>query len=437
MNCEVCCEEMKKPITCNMCDYTTCYKCASRFILECTIMPKCMKCEKPWSRKHLIDGFGQYFVSHKYKAKRENVLFELEKALLPATQPHAAKQKMLKEIAKQESVVMNKIRKTINERDVEMSTLNMYEDEYLVARKRYNMELHSMREDLANLNTMSQRIMYKKQKDEKKPNSIYVKCPNETCRGFIDSKMKCDLCNTKLCKSCHVVVTDEEHVCNREDVETVRILFANTKNCPSCKALIFKIDGCDQMFCTQCHTAFSWKTCEIVNGRIHNPHYYEYLRRAGNVIREVGDIPCGGIPDIRHITYKFGVSSLLSNIHRTCTHIQYAELPMYNVNNVQDNRDLRIKYLNNEISLEVFKTDLQRREKSRDKKREISTILNTFLVVCSDVFRTALENKNMSINEFDSIRTYTNELLGDVSRVFKCVVPMILDSWEVTRARHD
>lgn len=44
--------------------------------------------------------------------------------------------------------------------------------------------------------------------------------------------------------------------------------------------------NCDQMFCNLCQTAFSWKTGIIEVGRIHNPHYYEFLRKQNN-----GEIP--------------------------------------------------------------------------------------------------------------------------------------------------
>ena len=41
------------------------------------------------------------------------------------------------------------------------------------------------------------------------------------------------------------------------------------------------VKNCDQMYCTSCHTPFSWITGKIVTGAIHNPHYFQYLRQHG------------------------------------------------------------------------------------------------------------------------------------------------------------
>ncbi len=429
-SCVICCEDIKKPITCKLCDFVACYKCFTKYMLEGTIQPKCMKCEKPWSRKNMVDSFGQYFVTHAYKKKRENVLFEIEKAMLPDTQPLAIRQRKIKEIfthiAIHESNIQ-KLQRDLNE--LEYSFDDSQFDEYLVSRKDLRMQIHDQRESITNLGYMKNRLSMLPQKNERHQNRIMFKCPKENCRGFVNTKnMKCEICETTLCRDCHEVVTENEHECNEDTVKTVKLMMSDSKNCPSCKAIIFKIDGCDQMFCTQCHTAFSWRTGEISLGRIHNPHYYEYLRKNGGDNRELGDIPCGGIP---RITRQILQNTFLSRVHQRSTHVELYEIPRLNdqVNNVNGNIDLRIRYLNNEITIVTFKEEIYKREKALQKKRELLTILNTFVVVCADIFRN-LGNEEHRI-EFENIRKFTNESMMDVSRVYKCVVPIIDDTWQI------
>jgi hypothetical protein len=404
-------------------------------MLEGTIQPKCMKCEKPWSRKNMVDSFGQYFVTHAYKKKRENVLFEIEKAMLPDTQPLAIRQRKIKEIfthiAIHESNIQ-KLQRDLNE--LEYSFDDSQFDEYLVNRKALRMQIHDQRESIANLGYMKNRLSMLPQRNERHQNRIMFKCPKENCRGFVNTKnMKCEICETTLCRDCHEILSGVDgHVCNEDTVKTVKLMMSDSKNCPSCKAIIFKIDGCDQMFCTQCHTAFSWRSGEISLGRIHNPHYYEYLRKNGGDNRELGDIPCGGIP---RITRQILQNTFLSRVHQRANHVELYEIPRLNdqVNNVNGNIDLRIRYLNNEITIVTFKEEIYKREKALQKKRELLTILNTFVVVCADIFRN-LGNEEHRI-EFENIRKFTNESMTDVSRVYKCVVPIIDDTWQIKTER--
>lgn len=450
--CDICCEsEMKKPIRCNLCNFSACYKCFSKFMLECTLNPKCMKCDKPWSRKHLVNSFGQYFVSHTYKKKREDVLFDVEKAMLPDTQPIAAQVLEIRKInqtVRQHEAEILKLRQYAF--DLESGILDSEFEDYLSIRKNYNMQIHSFREDISACNLRKDRInsnmSRRNNKNVKRPPEFVVKCPGEECRGFAVPKsdsLVCELCKLSLCKECQEPSSSpsDEHECDPNTLETVRLLKKDSKNCPTCKSVIYKIDGCDQMFCTQCHTAFSWKTGEVSTGRIHNPHYYEYLRKSGNNARELGDIPCGGLPGV---TRAILTHRKYSKIHQIASHFEFDEIFRLRAEctHFLGNQDLRISYLNNDMELVDFKREIYRREKSLEKKQEILGVLTTFVVVCSDIFRNILGDENIfkdettTLKQFDSIRVFTNESLEDVSRVYKCVVPFIDYNWEYGRRNY-
>ena len=86
--------------------------------------------------------------------------------------------------------------------------------------------------------------------------------------------------------------SDAQHTCNPDVRATAQLLDNDTRPCPRCSSLIHKIDGCDHMWCTQCHVSFSWDKGTIETSR-HNPHYYEWQRQQGDVRRNFGDFECG------------------------------------------------------------------------------------------------------------------------------------------------
>jgi hypothetical protein len=148
-----------------------------------------------------------------------------------------------------------------------------------------------------------QDMMLEKTQTEKK--SFIMRCQVDNCQGFLSTQYKCGLCKTTTCSSCFTV-KDEGHVCNPDDVSSARMIREDTKPCPTCTTRIYKIDGCDQMWCIECKTAFSWKSGEIVNGKIHNPHYYEYLRKTqGFVPRADNPNPCQEIQTLPYLRNFF------------------------------------------------------------------------------------------------------------------------------------
>ena len=76
-----------------------------------------------------------------------------------------------------------------------------------------------------------------------------------------------------------------EHVCNEDDVKSAEMIKKETRNCPKCAVPIFKTEGCDQMWCTECHTAFSWRTGLVVTGVVHNPHFYAWQNSGADALR--------------------------------------------------------------------------------------------------------------------------------------------------------
>jgi hypothetical protein len=386
--------------------------------------------------------FGNYFVIKQYKARREELLFELEKALLPETQIWAVYQKTLNRLARETTEIRLKIIEMQSEHfDIFRTTrddpvelrLEEWDLREKIRDRIYREEVKISRRE-AEIEYINAEMGMVHSGRRKVPNAQNYKCSNTECKGFLSGGVwKCGMCDVETCKRCHETV-EPEHECDDNNVATVELLSKDSKGCPKCAATIFKISGCSQMYCTLCHTAFEWGTLEIVTGIIHNPHYYEWLRQNGNADRQIGDIPCGGIPNARLI---WNMPIKIVEAHRGAIHIEHIVVPTYRVNeDLGRNRSLRVKYMIDEITENAFKAELQKREKAQEKKREISTILNTLLVVASDIFRRIIDAKGKNCEEFikelEAIRAFTNEALVDnVSRVYKCVVPIIKDNWLV------
>ncbi len=203
--------------------------------------------------------------------------------------------------------------------------------------------------------------------------------------------------------------------------------------------------NCDQMFCTECHTAFSWQTGAAVNGVIHNPHYYDYLRSLGNgtAPRNAGDVPCGGIPHYTHLAVALrNINAqnqrVVMTIHRLTSEISDERIQVYQAAfNVNDNGDLGVLYLMKEITKEAMQTELAKREIKRNKHLAIRAVLemfvNTSIMMLGNVVNTpptCNDDFDTTLLEFTNLRKYVNDSLMIVSRMKNCSVPQIGSKWE-------
>ena len=291
-----------------------------------------------------------------------------------------------------------------------------------------------------------------------------MKCPVPECRGFLNTQYKCGLCDRSTCPHCLNLYSegDEEgrkHICKEEEKESVKEIKKNCRNCPSCGMSIFRIEGCNQMFCTGCNTAFDWATGrELVSNQIHNPHYSEYLRKMG-LSRETdngrpnnnGTAPggtgfdgCDGMPTIRdfyrrymirheqirtdvkktagqlsstdltllrdYTGYRPVVSNSLYEYYRIITEVRTLHILDVNerLGSIRDNGRINAEYLAGMITEDQWKTKLSKNEASRIVYSEVVDSYQAFVAVGRDIM----------MNYADQMTDFERSLDADDTRVY-------------------
>ena len=295
--CRVCFDPYNKStrtrVTCQSCGFEACRQCHTTFILDASnTHPNCMQCHKEFQREFLVDSFTLKFVSKDWKEHRERVMLQKERALLPTRQPVAEMVKRTNDLNTQCNTILEQI--------------NALRAQHYACTTEKNRLEHRIR-----VGPAADASLPAAQREH----AAFVRpCPNTAanCRGFLSTQWKCNLCSMWTCKDCHEMKGDAQdtpHVCNADNLASAKLIDAETRACPKCGARVYKISGCNQMFCTACNDcAFDWVTGRIETV-IHNPHYYEFQRQlnGGQAPRVPGDILCGR--EIDHTT-----TTVISNL---------------------------------------------------------------------------------------------------------------------------
>ena len=433
--CAICIEPYNKSanieIKCCFCEKSACRRCIQMFLTTSTNDPHCMHCSRAWEREFIDDNLTMTYRMGDYKKHRENILLDREIALMPATQ-HRAEQ--IRSAEKMEREIIPPFDKNLKD---------LYAKQAEVT-KEIN-RVYALRADAY----YQIRLLRDGRGEKAKSESTFIrKCPDPECRGFLSSALKCGLCSKWACPECHELKgenRDAEHTCDPNNVATAKLLAKDSRPCPGCAVLITKIEGCDQMWCPECHTAFSWRTGQKESGVVHNPHFYEWQRKqnGGVAPRVLGDVACGGIPTYHDLRQR--LIGLLAkeqegilNFHRIVQHVQHVELQRFhNVFNELDNQDIRIQYLLGNVSADDLKVEVQKREKRREKERAMRRAMEVLVQAGTDLLRrimaeTDISKKRAIINEIDSLRIYINELLEKINDRLKLSVPQYSSNWTTT-----
>jgi hypothetical protein len=301
-------------------------------------------------------------------------------------------------------------------------------------------------------------------------------CPGNGCKGFLSTAYKCGLCEQYTCKDCITIKHNENHVCIESDKLSAEAIRKETKPCPRCNERIYKIDGCDQMFCTSrleggsvCSTVFSWNTGEELTGRVvvHNPHYFEIQRQKGYVPRTAGDVHCGGLPDLspfnmlfRHIhkivdeRMKEKIREFTDLIHilfrRIAEHVQYEITKYRNMvrRHPENMKKNRINYILTSLTKEQFAEIQYKTEKDYQKSIELLHTfellgmcgIETFQSIVHDIPSITIFEIDMMTNEHNltemmetvhrkltniyAVVDFCNEKLKEISVTYHSTVPI-------------
>lgn len=473
--CSICAENfngtVRTRVHCDNCNTDICRKCIKRFLAESLQEPNCMNCREVYTKQFMDINLGHVYRCSILKKIRLDVLVAREKEYMPELMHRAQAWKEVKRIDQELKLYRNKIvdakvhlKKLLKEKeDLDLNlretieNINMKNTEaiktsqellssYYDAHQKLTdyIKFYELNSELLNEDRKIQLHIYYHGGTVKNGNAKFP-CIKPDCKGFLNDGYVCGLCDIKVCKDCHECMNEAEHVCKQENIESVNAIKTETKPCPTCHARVYKIDGCDQMFCVQCHTAFSWDTGMIERGRIHNPHYFEWLRQKRQQMpREVGDVPCGGLPNwtsIESAMKEKGIDVInltyLQTVHKMTEFIQNKEIQKYPVQEGRDENlnNIAVDYMADKLTESEWKNKLFTIEKKKEINIEKRLILDMILAVLIDIFRdlcvvSSKDAATVKISEIDEIRKYFNKSMKSLVRRFDTSrVRVISETW--------
>ena len=418
--CIVCAESFnnrRRRIDCPFCTTNTnvCITCSEKYLLDSFKSPHCMLCNHEWNLSFLLTVFPKTFVHNKYRKNRQDKAMEREIGMLPEAvlfiqtrERNRKRQEDLKVL----KIQYNNLRKVMRELPNVRGDI-FWVAESKLAQKITNLQRQHEQEDAAGTNSMNSTH-----------NTYVCRCPVGVCRGMVSSSdYKCVVCESKVCNRCFVCVSVQNtqhiqtHTCKKEDLASVEQIKKDSKLCPGCANRVFRIQGCDQMFCVYCRTPFNWRTGKKTTGPIHNPHHAQLVRRLG--LGSVGttnnitdNIDCNGVPSynsIWNVTWDLGdeIGDILYQYYEL-----YGEVHDYLSSNkirIKDTLDIRVLYVDGKIDDDAFKKRLFIRERRNERVRETRNILETFRILVAERLVALVKDCRDAMNKTDSNGAVSNK----------------------------
>jgi hypothetical protein len=417
-----------------------------------------MFCRNAWNPAVIdsLPGFSKAFRMGELKQHRLTILLDRERSLLPLRQ-RVLEQKQVMSRANLAMRSYETQYKRISAshafgNNVADSDFDQHVAELKLARKICSEAYQEMQQLNGATTNAKTQVEHK---------TVTRKCGVEHCRGFLNNVWRCGVCAVYSCKECFEPKGEDRealHTCKPEDLLTAKSIETTTKACPKCGMRIMRSEGCSQMFCTSCHTPFDWNTGRIIEGRVHNPHAFEYFQRLANENQTTGfdpALPCDGNIDqwdhwtgvhiVNGLKHRLGKQIHLAKRELDCIQrvgqlcrlcVEQSMYPPIAEYSPETYQDLGVRYLEGGLSEDSWRRSLSCAETKREKHRRLREITQLLLVVSADIMRFArdvqtkeqLDSLNLQI---EHLRSYLNELFANASSDSKLVTK--IDEYFVLR----
>ena len=449
MTCPICCAKFSKrdrlEIICpnSECGQSACRICVKTYLLDSVQDPHCMHCRVAWDQGTVKEALTATFLKSKeYVDHRKAILLEREKGKIPATQ--------------------QKVATEVDARRLEKLNLA---DEKTIA------ELQAKIDELHLATAARRNTIYELRTGKKKPQrrEFIMPCPDEGCKGFLSTAYKCAVCEKFSCPKCLVTMgleKDANHTCDQALVDTVEAIRKDSKPCPKCGISTSKIDGCNQMWCVECHAAWDWRTGDLVNGTIHNPHYFQWAREAsanGEIPRQPGDGGADNRPPCQNLQFPWGFWSrlwwgeidpcdphrfwintnkmkqdrdgpdrqsfpkidALNSITRLVIHLREDQLPQERQILEYTGDDQRVQFILGDISEEIYSGLLYSKDNNRRLRFDRNQIYEMFQMCANDilgkmsVFSTAMPLEHVNVSQLQEFKEAVNIVYEELCALIK------------------
>lgn len=219
-------------------------------------------------------------------------------------------------------------------------------------------------------------------------------CPDSNCRGFIENGT-CGVCNYAVCTMCREQ-KHENHVCCVETLQSIAALAQDSKPCPKCCAIIYRTDGCNHMFCTNCRTHFDWVSGKILKTSS-NGHYLHLQQFSQNVatreIENVGD--CSEENEGRFSIFHHRIAlddidqeslplNLIHALWMDSNSIRLAKRKLYNEQTIQETtrqnlQEQQVRYLLNDVSEDAWSKQVYQIIRKKNLSLLYAEVFNIYL----------------------------------------------------------